>query len=115
METPVSKWMTLCGQNLILPFLVPFSAASLAAFTQPTFAQEDRGDAEPSAAADDASDAQSDDKSAASGKPKPGAPQGIPTRLSDLFRVGGPMMWPLAVCSIFVVAFAIERQVLLRR
>ena len=25
------------------------------------------------------------------------------------------MMWPLAVCSFFVVAFAIERQVLLRR
>ena len=41
--------------------------------------------------------------------------QGIPTRLSDLFRAGGPMMWPLAACSVVVVAFAIERQVLLRR
>ena len=40
---------------------------------------------------------------------------GIPTRLSDMFMAGGPLMWPIALCSVIVVAFSVERLVVLRR
>ena len=39
----------------------------------------------------------------------------FPTRLSEIFMAGGPMMWPLAACSVVMLMFAIERQVVLRR
>jgi biopolymer transport protein ExbB len=38
-----------------------------------------------------------------------------PTSLVDLLNRGGPLMYPLYLCSIAVVAFAIERAVRLRR
>jgi biopolymer transport protein ExbB len=52
--------------------------------------------------------------------PLPGAPQrptigSIPTRMSEMFFTGGPVMWPIAICSIVAVAFGIERLVVLRR
>lgn len=37
------------------------------------------------------------------------------TSLVDLLQKGGPLMYPLYLCSIIVVAFAIERSVRLRR
>ncbi len=51
----------------------------------------------------------------ANAKHGPGKPGGIPTRLSDMFIAGGPLMWPIALCSVIVVAFSIERLVVLRR
>ena len=45
----------------------------------------------------------------------PAKARGIPTRLSELFIAGGPLMWPIAACSVVVVAFAFERMVVLRR
>jgi len=95
---------------LILTCLVAIWALSI-----PTFAQDDRGDAETAQLSEESAASATDAEAPRPGKSASAKPQGIPTRLSDLFRVGGPMMWPLAVCSFFVVAFAIERQVLLRR
>ena len=111
MKTPGSAWIVVCGKSLILACLVASWALSI-----PAFAQEDRGDADAGmAASDDATDSSRDAEAPGEGKRASAKPQGIPTRLSDLFRAGGPMMWPLAACSVVVVAFAIERQVLLRR
>lgn len=31
--------------------------------------------------------------------------------LAELFRLGGPLMWPLALCSALLMAFLIERAV----
>lgn len=39
----------------------------------------------------------------------------IPTRLSEMFRAGGFIMWPIGVCSIIAFTFALERMVVLRR
>jgi biopolymer transport protein ExbB len=39
----------------------------------------------------------------------------IPERLSEMFDAGGPLMWPIALCSVVVVAFSVERLVVLRR
>jgi len=103
-------WISLCGKILILACLVATWTLSI-----PTFAQDDRGDAEPARPAEEGADSSREAEAPASGKRARTKPQGIPTRLSDLFRAGGPMMWPLAACSVIVVAFAIERQVLLRR
>lgn len=110
MKTPGSTGIVLCGKSLILACLVASWALSI-----PAFAQEDRGDAEPGMATDEAAEPSRDAEAPGAGKRAAAKPQGIPTRLSDLFRAGGPMMWPLAACSVIVVAFAIERQVLLRR
>src|SRR5690242_13409990 len=45
--------------------------------------------------------------------PAPVKARGIPTRLSELFIAGGPLMWPIAACSVVVLAFAFERMVVL--
>jgi biopolymer transport protein ExbB len=103
-------WISLCGKALILACLVTSWALSF-----PAFAQDDRGDSEVAKPAEDAADPPTAAETPRSDKRAHAKPQGIPTRLSDLFRAGGPMMWPLAACSVIVVAFAIERQVLLRR
>jgi biopolymer transport protein ExbB len=49
-----------------------------------------------------------------SAQPAP-SPIAIPTTVSKMFRVGGVAMYPIVVCSIVMVAFAIERMVVLRR
>jgi biopolymer transport protein ExbB len=58
-------------------------------------------------------------KAAADGKAKaePLAKQGpVPTtNLLDMMREGGPLMWPLALCSVIGLAFVFERLVSLRR
>src|SRR5579872_7032758 len=41
--------------------------------------------------------------------------RGIPTKLSELFIAGGPLMWPIAACSVVVLAVAFERMAVLRR
>ena len=110
MKTPVPAWIALCGKSLILACLVASWALSI-----PAFAQADRDDSEPGIPSEDAFDSSRDADAPASSKRARIKPRGIPTRLSDLFLAGGPMMWPIAACSVVVVAFAIERQVLLRR
>jgi biopolymer transport protein ExbB len=42
-------------------------------------------------------------------------PIAIPMTVSKMFRVGGVAMYPIVVCSIVMLAFAIERLVVLRR
>ena len=114
MKKPGTAGIALWGKSLILVCLTASWALSI-----PAFAQDERGETEPGTTSEETADSPSEVKAPKSakqsGKRAASTPQGIPTRLSDLFRVGGPMMWPLAACSVFVVAFAIERQVLLRR
>jgi len=51
----------------------------------------------------------------AGGAPGPGAPAGqAPPTVFELLEMGGPVMYPLYVSSILMVAFAIERAVSLR-
>lgn len=45
----------------------------------------------------------------------PGDLSSIPTRLSEMFRAGGVIMWPIALCSVIAFTFALERLVVLRR
>ena len=48
--------------------------------------------------------------------PAPGQERAkIPERFSEMFEAGGPLMWPIALCSVIVVAFSLERLVVLRR
>ena len=39
----------------------------------------------------------------------------LPERLDEYFVAGGPLMWPIGLCSFLVVVFTIERLVVLRR
>jgi biopolymer transport protein ExbB len=56
------------------------------------------------------------DQGAAADPALPAAnPIAIPTTVSKMFRVGGVAMYPIVLCSIVMVAFAIERMVVLRR
>jgi biopolymer transport protein ExbB len=53
----------------------------------------------------------------ASGQPDPGAGPGVdddPVSLQELLRRGGPIMWPLGLCSVIALAFAAERFINLR-
>lgn len=64
--------------------------------------------------------AQSDSaaKPAAGAKSEVALPRGGPvptTNLLDMMREGGPLMWPLALCSVIGLAFVFERLVSLRR
>ncbi len=106
MKTSVSPLLALCGRALLLVALVAAWALS-----RPASAQDDRGD-EPAAVVDEPA---RDSDGAGRGTPKVAKRRGIPTRLSEIFMAGGPMMWPLAACSVVVLMFAIERQVVLRR
>jgi biopolymer transport protein ExbB len=65
--------------------------------------------------ADDAPANSAFDESSDAAARGPAQARGIPTRLSELFIAGGPLMWPIAACSVVVVAFAFERMVVLRR
>ncbi len=105
-----TAWTALAGKALILFCLVAAWAMSF-----PVYGQEDRSEPDQGAKSEENPAPSGEDGAPKSGKRAVAKPQGIPTRLSDLFHAGGPMMWPLAACSVIVVAFAIERQVLLRR
>jgi biopolymer transport protein ExbB len=105
MKTSVSPLLAVCGRALLLAALVAVWALS-----RPASAQDDRGD-EPAVVVDEPAR----DSDADRGKSKAAKRRGIPTRLSEIFMAGGPMMWPLAACSVIVLMFAIERQVVLRR
>ncbi|MFN0054887.1 MAG: MotA/TolQ/ExbB proton channel family protein [Planctomycetales bacterium] len=43
------------------------------------------------------------------------APLGIPMTVSKMFEAGGVLMYPIALCSIVMLAFGVERMVVLRR
>jgi len=52
---------------------------------------------------------------ARSGEPLPRGGPVPTTNLLDMMREGGPLMWPLALCSVIGLAFVFERLVSLRR
>ncbi len=112
MKTSISPPWALAGKCFLLAGLVATGAWSL-----PATAQDDNGARESAAAADEDAFAESSRRVA----PRPGAKvkaesgTHIPTRLSDMFIAGGPLMWPIALCSVIVVAFSVERFVVLRR
>lgn len=107
MKTTDSSWAIWGGKALILAGLFGGWGLSVTAT-----AQEDRGAVEPAGDVD-AFDERGRDATAP--RRVPAKRRGIPTRASELFQAGGPMMWPIAACSVVVVAFAFERQVILRR
>ena len=96
---------SLSGKFLILACLI--AAWALAA---PARAQQGDDPDEPSAGPQDGFDetAQAADPFPAP-KSTTGKGRGIPTRLSEMFIAGGPLMWPIAGCSVVVLAFAFER------
>jgi biopolymer transport protein ExbB len=91
------------------------------ALTLPATAQDERPGDQPAAsdAFDDGIPSPSEktdgQKDAGPGPGRAMRTAGIPTRLSDMFLAGGPLMWPILLCSIVVVAFSVERLVVLRR
>jgi biopolymer transport protein ExbB len=107
MKTLVSKTVVLFGKSLVLAGLIAAWAMSLPAAAQDENDSEIPGGtfAEPSRIADAAPDA----------KPAGRERAKIPVRLSEMFEAGGPLMYPIALCSVIVVAFSVERQVVLRR
>lgn len=57
-------------------------------------------------------------EAAAKKDPKPAGPEGVPIPAMDLwemFKKGGPLMYPITFMSLVVVAFTIERAIGLRR
>jgi biopolymer transport protein ExbB len=111
MKTSVSPMTALCGKGLILSALIATWALSL-----PVSAQDGPAGDEQAAAADDMfAETSATAKSRPADARRTGKARGIPTRLSELFIAGGPLMWPIALCSVIVVAFAVERTVVLRR
>jgi biopolymer transport protein ExbB len=111
MKARLSPLVVLCGRAFVVIALVTAWALS-----RPATAQEEGGDETAAAALGDGPD----EPARNPGHDEPGKPQvakrrGIPMRLSEIFIAGGPMMWPLAACSVVVLMFAIERQIVLRR
>jgi biopolymer transport protein ExbB len=110
MKIKPSPLFVIGSRALILAVVVVAWAVSRAAT-----AQDDGGSEPVTALPDDGNESDSKPNDRDSAKSPPETPRGIPTTLSGIFRAGGPMMWPLAICSVVVLMFAIERQVLLRR
>jgi biopolymer transport protein ExbB len=100
--------MIWCGKALILTGLLGGWVLSAIAA-----AQDEQGAVESSTGPEDAFDEGA--RASRARRAAPAKRRGIPTRASELFQAGGPMMWPIAACSVVVVAFAFERQVMLRR
>jgi biopolymer transport protein ExbB len=107
MKTTDSSYSNRCGKVLVLAGLLGGWALPALAL-----AQDEPGEGEPAAAADVFEDGV---RGPGASRRAPAKRRGIPTRASELFQAGGPMMWPIAACSVVVVAFAFERQVMLRR
>jgi biopolymer transport protein ExbB len=101
----------LWGRVLLLGFVV-------AGWTllRPAAAQDDSAATEPNSVLDNGPDepmrTSGSEKAA---KNQPAKRRGIPMKLSEIFFAGGPMMWPLAGCSVVVLMFTFERFVMLRR
>jgi biopolymer transport protein ExbB len=108
MKTSISPLASLCGKSLLLACLVATWALSL-----PAAAQDDRTGDEPAGA----DDGIPQPAHKAQARPAGNLTEGhqIPKKLSEMFIAGGPLMWPIALCSVIVVAFAFERLVVLRR
>ena len=104
-----SSRFALFGRVMVLVGLV-----TLWGMTLPARAQNDDAESANSNTSDSPDEIS---RKADGGRPAEGAVQrrGIPTRLSAIFMAGGPMMWPLAGCSIIMIMFSIERQIVLRR
>jgi biopolymer transport protein ExbB len=105
-----SPSVALCGRVLLLSALVATGTLS-----RPAWAQDDPSDKPAAASAEGLEEPAREARSGESGPRKVARRRGIPTRLSEIFIAGGPMMWPLAACSVVVLMFAIERQIVLRR
>lgn len=94
---PYSRWLALWVASLL--------TLAWLAVAGPLAAQTDgaRGDASTTAAGANRAE-----------PPARGGP--VPTtNLLDMMREGGPLMWPLALCSVVGLAFVFERLVSLRR
>src|SRR5262249_49104062 len=107
MKTSVSHKATLFGKSLVRAGLIAAWAASLPVAAQDESDSDFPGGtfAEPSRMAEAVPEA----------KPAGRERAKIPVRLSEMFEAGGPLMYPIALCSVIVVAFSVERQVVLRR
>jgi biopolymer transport protein ExbB len=118
MKTTVSTSRALFAKALLL-----ISLGATWAVTLPVAAQDELpGDKPATDSADTFGDRFAEPSGAAAERnsENPGAGRrastaGIPTRLSDMFLAGGPLMWPILLCSIVVVTFSVERLVVLRR
>src|SRR5579872_5970507 len=123
MKTWHSRVASLCAKTLILACLFASWALS-----RPVAAQSDstgelsdelNDEAAPVELTGGSEDVFAESSQAAerpiAAKATPQKRKGIPTKLSDLFMAGGPLMWPIAACSVIVLAFSIERLVVLRR
>jgi biopolymer transport protein ExbB len=108
MKTSISPLASLCGKSLLLAFLVATWALTL-----PAAAQDDQTGDDAGAAGDGFSKSSHQTDARAAEKGAEG--HRIPERLSEVFIAGGPLMWPIALCSVIVVAFSVERLVVLRR
>src|SRR6516162_6681253 len=107
MKTSDSAGVTLFGKMLLLAALFAAWAVSL-----PAAAQENRADDEPEGTfAEPVGRARTPERAPASVTER----AKIPERFSEMFEAGGPLMWPIALCSVVVVAFSLERLVVLRR
>jgi biopolymer transport protein ExbB len=84
---------------------------SLALCAVPLLAQE--GSAPPSGAAP--AETQSPETPPAAGPDAAAESAAIPSRLSDWFMAGGPLMWPILGCSFLTLAVTVERLVVLRK
>jgi biopolymer transport protein ExbB len=88
--------------------------ASILCLTPWVASAQDRGAESPAAGEDAFADA----KVGADASAKPFAKEvvpGIPMTMSKMFKAGGVIMYPIALCSIVLVWFSIERMVVLRR
>lgn len=110
MKTSISPLSAIVAKGFILACLVATGVWSM-----PVAAQDD--DRESARAPDEDVFAESSREAPPRQGARVRADTGthIPTRLSEMFIAGGPMMWPIALCSVIVVAFSVERLVVLRR
>ncbi|MBS0262005.1 MAG: MotA/TolQ/ExbB proton channel family protein [Planctomycetes bacterium] len=111
MKTRTSALTQLGGRVLLLALV--FAGWAL---LRPVAAQDETGNVDAKSVLDDGPDEPARATSGEAADKQPGKKRrGIPTRLSEIFIAGGPMMWPLAACSVVVLMFTIERLVVLRR
>jgi biopolymer transport protein ExbB len=107
MKNSVSRRGVLFGKSLVVAGLIAAWALSL-----PAAARDDADEGAPEGTFGEISrHAEGPPSVPATGRER----AKIPERLSEMFDAGGPLMWPIALCSVIVVAFSVERLVVLRR
>jgi biopolymer transport protein ExbB len=108
MKTSITPAASMFGKTLVVAALIAAWAVSLPAAAQ----DDDRaGDEIEGTFAEPAGQARPPARAPTAGQER----AKIPERFSEMFEAGGPLMWPIAMCSVAVVAFSLERLVVLRR